>query len=237
MLYYSGETYALDKGGPDSMWLQSSKKQQQTPSSFSFTLKCGAILLLFALCALIVACGSSDDTNQGNLGNPVVTVTIDLNQSNSSSTPPLPSYLCGAWVTNTSPADNPHHPVYIYAKFVQNNTPQDPGNPVGVDGALGTATVQWPDGTADTVKAKTTADGLAVFPVILKPSAANKIVLVQVTFTKDGLEPCIVPQPAYFTPAFVAPTPTPTPNDNGNGTGPFDIPTVTPLFPPYVVHH
>ncbi len=211
------------------MRLQSSE-QRQISSSFSFYLKCGAVALLFLLCALIAACSDNSDS-QINSGNPLANGTIDLNGSNSSPTPPMPPYLCGAWVTNTSPAFSPDRPISVFAKFVQTNTPQDPGNPVGVNGATGTATIQWPDGSTEMVTAKTTSDGLAVFPIMVKPDAANKIVLVQIIFTKDGLDPCTVPQPAYFTPILVSPTPTPTPAD----TIPTDTPTPTPT--PYIFHH
>lgn len=205
-------------------------EQRQISYSFSFYLKCGAVALLFLLCALIAACSDNSDS-QINSGNPLANGTIDLNGSNSSPTPPMPPYLCGAWVTNTSPAFSPDRPISVFAKFVQTNTPQDPGNPVGVDGATGTATIQWPDGSTEMVTAKTTSDGLAVFPIMVKPDAANKIVLVQIIFTKDGIDPCTVPQPAYFTPILVSPTPTPTPAD----TIPTDTPTPTPT--PYIFHH
>lgn len=211
------------------MRLQPSE-QRQISSSFSFYLKCGAVALLFLLCALIAACSDNSDS-QINSGNPLANGTIDLNGSNSSPTPPMPPYLCGAWVTNTSPAFSPDRPISVFAKFVQTNTPQDPGNPIGVDGATGTATIQWPDGSTEMVTAKTTSDGLAVFPIMVKPDAANKIVLVQIIFTKDGIDPCTVPQPAYFTPILVSPTPTPTPAD----TIPTDTPTPTPT--PYIFHH
>lgn len=205
-------------------------EQRQISYSFSFYLKCGAVALLFLLCALIAACSDNSDS-QINSVNPLANGTIDLNGSNSSPTPPMPPYLCGAWVTNTSPAFSPDRPISVFAKFVQTNTPQDPGNPVGVDGATGTATIQWPDGSTEMVTAKTTSDGLAVFPIMVKPDAANKIVLVQIIFTKDGIDPCTVPQPAYFTPILVSPTPTPTPAD----TIPTDTPTPTPT--PYIFHH
>lgn len=202
----------------------------QTTSSVFFYLKCGAILLLFTLCALIAACSNNGSDGHVDLSNPAVTVTIDLNGSNSSPTPPLSPFLCGAWVTNTSPAYSPDHPISVFAKFVQTNNPKDRGNPVGVGGATGTATIQWPDGSTETVTTKTTADGLAVFPIILKPEAANKIVLVQITFTKDGLDPCTVPQPAYFTPFISSPTPTPTPTSSDNG---FPTDTPTPISTPF----
>jgi hypothetical protein len=202
------------------MWLQS-WKQLKSHTSFAFYCKCSAIVFFFTLCVLIVACGTSTNS-QVDPGNQSVTVTIDLNGSNSSPTPPLPDYLCGAWVTNNSPGVNPDNSnslISVFAKFVHtvNN------NPVGVDGATATAQIDWPDGTTDTATAKTTPDGLAVIPIVLKPNSVNKIVLVQVTFTKDGIPPCQVPQPAYFTPVLASPTATqPSPQP----TGPSITPTI-----------
>lgn len=199
--------------------------------SFTFYLKCGAVALLFLLSGFVVACGSSSSNNQANSSNPLANGTIDINGSDSSPTPPLSPYLCGAWVTNTSPAFSPDQPISVFAKYVQTNTPQDPGNPVGVDGATATATIQWPDGSSESVTAKTTTDGLAVIPILVKPDAANKLVLVQVSFSKDGADPCTVPQPAYFTPVRVKPKPTPVPpTPMPTDTNPFETPT--PVFPP-----
>jgi hypothetical protein len=208
-----------------------SQKQLKSHTSFAFYCKCSAIVLLFTLCALIVACGTSN-SSQVDPGNQSVTVTIDLNGSNASPTPPLPDYLCGAWVTNNSPGFNPANPnslINVFAKFVHtvNN------NPVGVDGATATAQIDWPDGTTDTATAKTTSDGLAVIPIMLKPNAVNKIVLVQVTFTKDGIPPCEVPQPAYFTPILASPTVTqPSPQPTSPGITPTI--TITPTVKPSV---
>jgi hypothetical protein len=203
----------------------------QTSFSFSFYLKCGAVALLLLLCGLIAACGSNSD-NQANSSNPLANGTIDINGSDSSPTPPLSPYLCGAWVTNTSPAFSPDSPISIFAKYVQMNTPQNPGNPVGVDGATGIATIQWPDGSTESVTAKTTADGLAVFPILVKPNAANKLVIVQVSFSKDGADPCTV-EPAYFTPILVSPTAAPQPTDTGSS---FDTPTPI-VFPTAFTRH
>ena len=202
------------------MWLQT-WKQLKSHTSFAFYCKCSAIVFFFTLCVLIVACGTSTNS-QVDPGNQSVTVTIDLNGSNGSPTPPLPDYLCGAWVTNNSPGVNPDNSnslISVFAKFVHtvNN------NPVGVDGATATAQIDWPDGTTDTATAKTTPDGLAVIPIVLKPNSVNKIVLVQVTFTKDGISPCQVPQPAYFTPVLASPTVTqPSPQPTS--------PSITPTF-------
>src|SRR5215472_11794817 len=204
------------------MWWQS-WKQLKLHTSFSFYGKCSAIVLFFTLCALIVACGTSN-SSQVDPSNQSVTVTIDLNGSKASPTPPLPDYLCGAWVTNTSPGFNPNAPISVFAKFV--HTVND--NPVGVDGATATAQIHWPDGTSGTATAKTTSDGLAVIPIMLKPNAVNKIVLVQVTFTKDGIPPCQVPQPAYFTPTLASPTVTQPPPQS---TVPVGTPTIIVTVP------
>jgi hypothetical protein len=195
----------------------------RTSFSSAFYLKCGALALLFLLFGLVAACGSGSN-DQANSSNPLANGAVDINGSNSSPTPPLSPYLCGAWVTNTSPAFSPDRPISVFAKYVQTNAPQNPGNPVGVDGATATATIQWPDGSSESVTAKTTADGLAVIPILVKPDAANKLVIVQVSFSKDGADPCSV-QPAYFTPILVSPTAAPQPTDTGGG--PFDTPTPT----------
>lgn len=170
-------------------------KQWKTQISFPLYLKCASVLLLFALCVLIVACGSTTTTK--HLSNTTAVPTIDPNGSSGMATPPLPQYLCGAWVTDTSPPLKQNSVINVFAKFVQNGAD---GNPVGVDAADGTATVNWPDGTTDTTTAKTTADGLAVFSIILKPVSLNKVVIVAVAFAKVGGPSCTVPQSAYFTP-------------------------------------
>src|SRR5436305_13536024 len=169
----------------------------KTNISYSVSLKCGAIFLLFLLSVLIVACGSNASNTQ--LGQPDVTVTINLDQSNGSPTPPLPEYTCSAWVTNTSPGINTPT-IGVYAKFVHNVN----GNPQGVYPASGTATVLWPDGNTVNVSAETTSDGLAIFPVSTANRAAdiNKIVLVTVPFQgPEGVPPCVVSadRAAYFT--------------------------------------
>ncbi len=181
------------------MRLQLWKSLKKT-NSFSLYLKCGAILLFLMLTVFIVACGSTSNTSPIDLGNPVVTVTIRLG-SGDSPTPPLPDYSCGAWATNTSPTSAVGS-VNVYAKFVHNLN----GNPEGVDNASATATVNWPDGSTDTKSAITTSDGLAIFSIPLKPVAINKIVLVQVTFSKAGVPACSIPQAAYFTIVISSPT-------------------------------
>lgn len=210
-------------------------KQGRTKISYALYLKCGAIFLLFNLSALIVACGSNP--NNTDLGQPVVTVTVNLNQSNGSPTPSIPAYTCSAWVTNASLGVNV--PVIgVYAKFVHNVD----GNPEGVSPATGTATVLWPDGNSAVVTANTTPDGLAVFSVSTANRSAdlNKIVLVTVNFTSPNAS-CTVnaDRSAFFTlvvatgtpagsPTAVAGTPTGTPT--GNPT-----PSPTPC-PPHHKH-
>lgn len=171
-------------------------QQSKSRSSYAFYLKCGAVFVLFLLSILIVACGSGTDTS---LGQPPVTVTINLGQSNGSPTPSLPDYTCSAWVTNTSPSVFSNSVIGVYAKFVHNVN----GNPEGVYPASATATVMWPDGNVD-ITSNTTSDGLAVFSVSTANRAAdlNKIVLVTVSFTgPQGVPPCTigVDQAAYFT--------------------------------------
>ena len=196
----------------------------------SLYLKCGAILLLFALSVLVVACSSSPPTDS-SLGNPTVTVTINLNQIVSSPTPPLPAYTCGAWVTNTTPGYNTTSVVEVYAKFVHNGADD---NPVGMGNANAVATVMWPDGGTNTIDATTTSDGLAIFPVTIsgQAEAINKVVLVTVVFTSsDGQHTCTVgqDQAAYFTLVIASPTATKGPSPTATGTpgGPV-TPTGTP---------
>ncbi|TMC89227.1 MAG: hypothetical protein E6J10_01520 [Chloroflexi bacterium] len=206
-------------------------QQGKVSISHSLHLKCGAIFLLFLLSVLIVACGSN--SSNSNLGQPAATVTINLDQSNSSPTPPLPEYSCSAWTTNTSPGINTPT-IGIYAKFVHNVN----GNPQGVYPASGTATVLWPDGNTVNVSANTTSDGLAVFPVSTANRSAdlNKIVLVTVAFQgPTGVPPCIVTadRAAFFTLVIATGTisgaSSPTVGTTGTVTGtPTPRPTVSP---------
>jgi hypothetical protein len=171
-------------------------KQRTKNSPLSLYLKCGALLLLFLFSVLIVACSGSP-TN-ANLGQPDVTVTINLGQNNSSPTPPLPEYTCSAWVTNTTPGTGAST-IGVYAKFVHNVN----GNPEGVYPAQGTATVLWPDGSVN-VTANTTSDGLAIFPVSVANKFAdiNKLILVTIAFQgPQGVPPCnvTVDRAAFFT--------------------------------------
>lgn len=204
------------------MWSQHWKQRQKNTSLFFF-IKCGSIALFFILSILVVSCGNN--SGQVTTGNPVVTVTVNLGQVNGSPTPQFPAYACGGWATNTSPPFNPSSIVDVYAKFT--HTVQ--GNPVGVAGASGTAIVLWPDGSTDTMSATTGTDGLAVFPVALKPVALNKIVLIQISFSKPGVPSCTIPQAAYFTAVLASSTPT-TPGASPTGPGPIGsgTPSATP---------
>ena len=171
-------------------------KQRTKNVPLPLYLKCGAILLLFLFSVLIVACGGTP-TN-ANLGQPDVTVTINLGQNDSSPTPPLPEYTCSAWVTNTTPGTGTST-IGVYAKFVHNVN----GNPEGVYPAQGTATVLWPDGNVN-VTANTTSDGLAIFPVSVANKFAdiNKLILVTIAFQgPQGVPPCnvTVDRAAFFT--------------------------------------
>jgi hypothetical protein len=195
----------IDKGGSHPMWSQH-WKQWQKNTSVSSLIKCGAVALFFLLSILVVSCGNS--SAQFSPTNPVVTVTVNLGVVNGSPTPAFPDYACGGWATNTSPPYSPSTTVDVYAKF----THTVDGNPVGVAGASGTAIVLWPDGSTTTLSATTGSDGLAVFPVALKPIALNKIVLVQISFQKPGVPSCTIPQAAYFTAILASPTATATPS-------------------------
>ena len=177
-------------------------KQWTKNAPLSLYLKCGAMLLLFLFSVLIVACGGTP-TN-ANLGQPEVTVTINLGQNDSSPTPPLPEYTCSAWVTNTTPGIGAST-IGVYAKFVHNVN----GNPEGVYPAQGTATVLWPDGNVN-VTANTTSDGLAIFPVSVANKFADlyKIILVTIAFQgPQGVPPCnvTVDRAAFFTLVISAP--------------------------------
>src|SRR6266446_225621 len=209
------------------MWSQRWKQLKKNTSLF-FLIKCGAIALFFILSILVVSCGSSSP--QVDCTDPVVTVTIHLGQISGSPTPRFPDYACGGWATNTSPPFSLSSKVDVYAKFT--HTVQ--GNPVGVADASGTAIVLWPDGTTDTLSATTGTDGLAVFPVALKPIALNKIVLIQISFSKQGIPSCSIPQAAYFTAILISPTSSASPSatlPSGTGT-PTGTPSGTPSVTP-----
>lgn len=205
-------------------------KHWQKSISLSFFLKSTAIVLFLILSILIVSCGSSSNS-QANLGNPVVTVTIHLGQTGGSPTPQFPAYACGGWATDTSPPYSPTGIVNVYAKFTHTDAQ---GNPEGVAGASGTAIILWPDGSTSNLAASTGTDGLAVFPVALKPIAINRIVLIQITFSKAGDPTCTIPQAAYFTAIIASPTPIASPSTTATvspGPGGTGTPTATPGTP------
>jgi hypothetical protein len=185
-------------------------------------IKCGAISFLFLLSILIVAC-TGNGSGQVDPGTPVATVTINLGQVIGSPTPPFADYYCGGWATDTSPPFSTTSTVTVFGKY----THIVDGNPIGVGGATATATIQWPDGTTDTLIRTTTSDGLAVFPVAIKPSALNKLVTIAIIFSIPGVKPCPIPSAAYFTAIIVSPTPTNTAVPSPTGT-----PSVTPTGSP-----
>ncbi len=186
------------------------RKQWKMGGKLPLSLKCGAIFFLIFLSVLVVACGGNA-SNDTNLGNPAVTVTINLGNNKASPTPSLAPYWCGAWATNTTPAYNATTTVGVYAKFTHNVN----GNPEGVNAATAIATVTWPNGNTTQAQTITTADGLAVFSISTadKSFAVNGITLVTVNFTKDGLPPCNVTpdRAAFFTLVIVSPIATCTP--------------------------
>jgi len=191
-------------------------KQWKTASTFSLYAKCGTILLLIMFSILVAACEGGTGTSAANLGSPVATVTIQIGGNNSSPTPSLPGYWCGAWVTNTTPAYNAARNIAVYAKLTQNVN----GNPMGVGGATATAHVMWSTANIETYTATTTSDGLAVFPVSVanKAYAVYTVTLVTVTFQKAGVPDCVVNQDraAFFTLIRVTPTnKTPKPKHHG----------------------
>ncbi len=192
------------------------QKQQDAVRLKPLALKCGAILLLFLLSALIVACGANATASAVDLGNPQVTVTIGLNMQQSP-VPTAPPHSCGAWVTNTSPSYRPGNKIPVNMKFTHlvNGVPQGVGN------ASATATVTWADGQSNSTAARTTSDGLAVayFTIPNDPTMMNKNNQVTVNFTAPDGTTCAVDgtQAAFFT--FVQASPaaqgkaTPTPRN------------------------
>lgn len=199
--------------------------QDKTNTLFNLMVKCSSIFFLFFISILIVACSSNDASNL-NLGTPVVTVTIQLGQDVGSPTPTLSPFYCGGWATDTSPAFNATSTVSIFGKF----TKIIDGNPEGIGDATATATILWPDGTSDTMTTTTTSDGLAVFPVVIKPSAINKLVTINIEFSSSQGN-CSIPQAAYFTAILVTPiaTKTAVPSPDGTSTGsPTPVGSATP---------
>lgn len=206
-------------------------RQHKNNTLLTLLIKAGAISFLLLLSLLIVACGGSGGS-QVDPGTPVATVTINLGQVIGSPTPPLKDYYCGGWATDTSPAYTPTSIVSVFGKF----THIVDGNPEGVGGAQATATILWPDGNTDTLTATTTSDGLAVFPVAIKPIAINKLVIIKISFTattSKGVIQCPKPSDstilAYFTAIMVSPTPTNTVVPSPTVTG---TPSVTPTGSP-----
>lgn len=199
----------------------------------ALALKCGSVFGLFLVSVLIVACGANNNAQAP--GAPPVTVTINLNQTFASPTPKMPPYSCGAWATQSTPGYSPGAIVDVYAKFVQNVD----GNPVGMSGASARATVFWPTSGQQQIPTQTTSDGLAVFPVPLKPDAVGHVVLIQVDFTSaDGQHTCSVSgsQDAFFTAIYASPTASPSPSPTntpptgfpptGTDTPPAGFPTI-----------
>jgi len=211
-------------------------QQPKKNNTLALYVKLSAILFLLCLSILVVACSGSDSSQQDPV-TPVVSVTINLGQVIGSPTPPLKAYYCGGWATDTSPPFDQTSVVSVFGKFIQ--IVDVDGNPEGVGGATASATINWPDGTTDTMKATTTSDGLAVFPVAVKASAINKVVTIQISFTgtlKTGkVVTCPIPSAAYFTAILVSPTPSNTAMPSAtNSATPSDTPfsgTPTPFTP------
>lgn len=208
-------------------------QQPKKNNTLALYVKLSAILFLLCLSILVVACGGSTSAQQ-DPGTPVVTVTINLGQVIGSPTPPLKAYYCGGWATDTSPPFDQTSVVTVFGKFTHIDVD---GNPEGVGGAIAKATINWPDGTPDTMTVTTTPDGLAVFPVAVKASAINKVVTIKITFTiPPATQPtCSIPSAAYFTAILVSPTPSNTAMPSAtNSATPSDTPfsgTPTPFTP------
>lgn len=192
------------------------QKQQKTAMPRLLAVKYGAILLLFLLSALVVACGAGATASAGNLGDPQVTVTINLN-GQQTPVPTAPLYSCGAWVTNTTPSYNPGGKIPVNMKF----THLVNGNPQGVGSATATVTITWADGGTDVTTAYTTSDGLAVAYFLIPSDATmlNKNNQVAVSFTAPDGTTCTVDgtQAAYFTFIQAAPTAKPTRTNKRGG--------------------
>lgn len=185
-------------------------RQSKTNTFLNRIIKCSAISFLFFTSILIVAC-SANGGSQIDPGTPIVTVTIRLGQDITSHTPTLSNYYCGGWATDTSPPFSSTSTVSVFGKVTHTVTVDGNSNPEGVQDATAVAIIQWPDGTTDTMPATTTSDGLAVFPVAIKPSALNKLVTIMISFTSaQGALLCNIPSAAYFTAILVSPTPTKT---------------------------
>ena len=196
-------------------------KRDKINNFFNLTIKCIAISALFFISILVIAC--SNNSTQLNPGTPAVTVTINLGQGIGSPTPTLSPYYCGGWATDTSPAYTSTSTISVFGKF----TKIVDGNPVGIGGASATASISWPDGTVDTQTTTTTSDGLAVFPIVIKPSAINKLVTITIVFSSTSPQAtCTIPKAAYFTAILVSPAPTKRASPSSSGT-PTGSPTPT----------
>src|SRR5947209_17501575 len=90
----------------------------KTTTSPSLNLKYGTILLLILLGVVVVACGGG--ATNANLGQPNVTVTINLGQSDGSPTPHLPGNTSSAWSTNTQLGSNISPTSGVYPKLATN---------------------------------------------------------------------------------------------------------------------
>jgi hypothetical protein len=189
--------------------METEQQQRRTRTGLSLPIRCSAVLLLLTLSILVIACGTSKTTGTMDLGAPQVTVTVRFN--NTTPVPTVAPYLCGAWITNTTPSFEPGHQIPVYAHFIHNVN----GNPVGVNRANAQATVEWADGSKNTEAATTGSDGLAVFYFTIpnQPNMVNKNNLVVVSFTGPNGETCNVdnqPQPAAYFTLIPAPAPTST---------------------------
>ena len=208
-----------------------SQKKQKQPD-ISLYLKCGVLLLfLLGSSIIIAACssGNSDTSStSANLGAPPVTVTIQFD-NDLTALPTQAPYLCGAWITNTSPAFVPNTIIPVYAKFVHLTN----GNPQGVAGATAQAVVHFADGSTVPLPATTTgSDGLAVFTFTLPNTQiiAGHNNIVTVTFTGANGASCTVDpsRGAYFTPLIASPTATATTPATSKTPTPTLILTPTP---------
>jgi hypothetical protein len=197
VLYFAAD-HELGEGYASLM--EAAKEQQLvTTSHLSLCLKCNTIFSLLVFSVILAACDTGSTTTT-NLGEPQVTVTIHFN-NNVSLVPTVAPYLCGAWITNTTPAFKPGDKIPVYAHFIH----LVHGNPIGVGGASAQANVEWADGDSNRESAMTTTDGLAVFYFTIpnRPNMVNRNNLVTVSFTGPNGETCNVdnqPQPgAFFT--------------------------------------
>jgi len=225
-------TVPADKGDIEIME-SSEPGNTQATSHFSLYLKYGAIFLLLLMSFIVVACSTADsNTPTTNLAAPPVTVTIQFNNSDLTGLPTQAPYLCGAWITNTSPGFIPGSTIPVYAKFVHLVNE----NPEGVAGATAQATLYLANGAVTALGTTTTAsDGLAIFSFQSPSDAsiANRNNLVTVTFTGANGISCAVDQSraAFFTPMLVTPTPTPTAPGTTPGPGTPIPMTAGPITP------